>query len=195
MIGTVQEIIFHPYKIAMGVNAGGKPTASLSKLLTAGPNKGRFKRIEGYYFGNEEHRNRWVEEKKKLYRDRIDEKEARSRTKREARQNMKHGFEVGEIIYDSWGYDQTNIDFYLVSKVNDKSIEITPIGSKMVEGSGGMMSNRVKPDPTNITGEPILKVIQVNIWSNKVVFRISSKHGSFSKYLKGEEGVYSSWYH
>ncbi|MGG5373488.1 hypothetical protein [Enterococcus sp. AZ196] len=34
---------------------------------------------------------------------------------------------VGTILYERWGYDQTNIDFYEVVKISDKSIWLKEI--------------------------------------------------------------------
>ena len=43
---------------------------------------------------------------------------------------------VGDILYSSWGYDQTNIDFYAVRKVSDSSVWIQKIQSKVVAITG-----------------------------------------------------------
>lgn len=40
------------------------------------------------------------------------------------------GFVVGDILYSSWGYDQTNIDFYQVVKVTAKTITVKEISYK-----------------------------------------------------------------
>ena len=42
---------------------------------------------------------------------------------------------VGDIFYSSWGYDQTNIDFYQVTKVSAKTAEIRPIAGSEVPGA------------------------------------------------------------
>lgn len=42
-------------------------------------------------------------------------------------------FEVGEFAYGSWGYDQTNIDFYLVIRRTEKTIWLQPVKSQIVE--------------------------------------------------------------
>ena len=44
-----------------------------------------------------------------------------------------HTIQVGDVFVESWGYDQTNIDFYQVVRVMPKSVEIqaihaTPVG-------------------------------------------------------------------
>lgn len=57
-------------------------------------------------------------------------------------------FKVGDLLYTSWGYDQTNIDFYKVVRVLDKSVEIVAIGAKSVPGTQGFMSEALTPDPS-----------------------------------------------
>ena len=49
-----------------------------------------------------------------------------------------HTLKVGDILYSSWGYDQTNINFYQVTKViSDRTVEIRAIASNRVGGSVG----------------------------------------------------------
>jgi hypothetical protein len=43
---------------------------------------------------------------------------------------------VGDILYSSWGYDQTNIEFFKVVKVSEFSVWIQEVGSKIVEITG-----------------------------------------------------------
>ena len=43
---------------------------------------------------------------------------------------------VGDILYSSWGYDQTNIDFYKVVKVSEFSVWIQELSKKIVEITG-----------------------------------------------------------
>ena len=65
---------------------------------------------------------------------------------------------VGDIFVDSWGYDQTNIDFYLVTKKLKASIKIVKIGSKVVATSIG--SEMVVPVPDAVIGEEKTKIPQ-----------------------------------
>lgn len=54
---------------------------------------------------------------------------------------------VGDVLYSSWGYDQTNIDFYQVERLSPsgKSAYIVRIGAKTVEGDG--WAGHVEPLP------------------------------------------------
>lgn len=44
-----------------------------------------------------------------------------------AKRNAPHDVKVGDIFRCSWGYDQTNIDFYQCTKILGAMIEIRPI--------------------------------------------------------------------
>ena len=63
---------------------------------------------------------------------------------------------LGKIFYSSWGYEQTNIDFYKVIEVSPsgKTITLQPIGSKVQEVEG-FCSEYVVPDESKIKGEPL----------------------------------------
>ena len=65
---------------------------------------------------------------------------------------------VGDIFVDSWGYDQTNIDFYLVTKKLKASIKIVKIGSKIVSTSIG--TEMVVPVKDAVIGEERTKIPQ-----------------------------------
>ena len=43
---------------------------------------------------------------------------------------------VGDILYSSWGYYQTNIDFYKVVKVSEFSVLIQKLNSAITEITG-----------------------------------------------------------
>ena len=53
---------------------------------------------------------------------------------------------VGDILYSSWGYDQTNIEFFKVVKVSEFSVWIQEIGKKVVEVTGWAHQNVVPVD-------------------------------------------------
>lgn len=53
------------------------------------------------------------------------------------RRNFKHAIEPGDIYYTSWGYDQTNVDFYEVIAAGDKSISVRPIAQKTTSREQG----------------------------------------------------------
>jgi hypothetical protein len=89
--------------------------------------------------------------------------------------------EVGDIFASSWGYDQTNVDFYEVVSVtpSGKSVRIVPIGKEVVYGEGtaytrvkavpGSASPDAKPDTKRVRessyGGLVIKVASyANAW-------------------------------
>jgi hypothetical protein len=53
---------------------------------------------------------------------------------------------VGDILYSSWGYDQTNIEFFKVVKVSEFSVWIQQVCGKVVEVTGWAHQNVVPTD-------------------------------------------------
>lgn len=45
----------------------------------------------------------------------------------------EHSFHIGDILVSTWGWDQTNVDWYQVTGVTAKSIKIRPIKGQFVE--------------------------------------------------------------
>jgi len=56
--------------------------------------------------------------------------------------------EPGAILYSSWGYDQTNIDFYYVVRTTEKSCWLVPMANVHHD-------NHIRSDSDDVTaGEP-----------------------------------------
>jgi hypothetical protein len=72
--------------------------------------------------------------------------------------SVKHALKVGDILECSWGYDQTNLDYYLVTKLLGVAmVEIREIGKKSV--GEDMTTNKVMPDPAHVIGAPLRKKV------------------------------------
>ena len=91
------------------------------------------------------------------------------------RKATPRGLEVGDILRSSWGYDQTNIDFYQVTAVVGKRmVEIRPIGQEIRED--GFMSGTCTPEPDAFIGsarrvaavEGAVKVQSWGVWARKI---------------------------
>jgi hypothetical protein len=111
--------------------------------------------------------------------------------KRELNKNISASdfYKVGDVICNSWGYEQTNVEFYQVIKVGQKSIEIKEIYQKTVQGSEAFMSCSVLPDIDNFkeNGDSYtLRVKHEGRLSNPKSFYYMFKH-------KGNP-QYNSWY-
>lgn len=143
--------------------------------------------------------NTWFpdHEKRQQYLDRImaghDEHKQRMSEWKEKRKGTPEDLEKvrpGDIFAWSWGYDQTNLDFYQVVERNGKKLTLREIAQETVPGSEGFMSDSRTPvkDQFLADGETITKVIQ---FSNGEPY-ISMDHGWCG--LWDGKPHYCSWY-
>lgn len=117
-----------------------------------------------------------------------------------AQKAAKNPFKVGDLLYDSWGYDQTNIDFYQVTEVGKMSVVIRRIASKGVPGTQNFMSEDVVPQKDVFLtgdryGEPLKRIVQVRVWGGVVSYGVRGyyDHGHLSPTTEIEQH-YNSWY-
>lgn len=97
----------------------GKNTGEL--LYTLVIFRGRAKKpYVNYLFRSEENMQKYIQEQKEATKAQLDDK----KQQQEERKNFKHTLKVGDILYTSWGYGQTNIDYYQVTEL---------VGKKMVK--------------------------------------------------------------
>lgn len=80
----------------------------------------------------------------------------RKRQEQDARRMYKHDIKPGDIYYTSWGYDQTNVDFYEVIAVAEKSISVREVAQRTTDSDPP--ADRVVPVPGKFVG-PILKKV------------------------------------
>jgi hypothetical protein len=53
----------------------------------------------------------------------------RKQEQREAKKNVSYDVKVGDIFRSSWGYDQTNVDYFQVIEVKNKTLTVREIGA------------------------------------------------------------------
>lgn len=109
------------YEFQTWTNEKGKPVMRVFKGESGKP-------VSHYYYGSEKHRQETIDKQKTS----ADNQEKYKAERKTARQNLVNPFAVGDILYSSWGYDQTNIDFYEVVGTTDKSVRIEKIGKSSV---------------------------------------------------------------
>ena len=98
--------------------------------------------------------------------------------------------QVGSIFRCSWGYDQTNVDFYQVTKLNPASVVVREI-SKTTVGDG-MMCGKATAVKDSFIGEPMVKRIRVS--PQYTSFCVTSYSNAYL--MKDHtEPQYVSWYH
>jgi hypothetical protein len=122
----------------------------------------------------------------------IKRKEDEKSLKQQKRKDMVNPYKVGDLLYSSWGYDQTNVDFYQVTKVGDKSVWVKPIAGESVPNTSGHDSVNVRPLKDKFAGEEIYKPLVVTTYSEKP--HIGGRYPLYP-YTSGDAGVYSSWGH
>jgi hypothetical protein len=103
---------------------------------------------------------------------------------------FKNKLKIGDVLYDSWGYEQTNVDFYIIKSINSNKskIVIQEIGHVEVSDThqANGMSCNVLPDVNKSIGEEIVK----NIRSERIKICDSVS----LKYWDGRP-LYKSWYY
>ena len=83
-----------------------------------------------------------VERIKKTIDDRL-QKQA-SVKERRVKRLEPHTLKVGDVLYTSWGYDQTNIEFFQVDELVGKNkLKLVGLGTKTLSGDG--FSDKVVP--------------------------------------------------
>ena len=73
---------------------------------------------------------------------------------------------IGTIFESSWGYDQTNIDFYKVTGKTAKFVTLQQVGKKIVEDIGWAEAT-VIPSEVEI-GKPFKRKVQTFAWGTYV---------------------------
>lgn len=85
-------------------------------------------------------------------------RQAERRAEKAAKRAAGHKLQPGDVLRCSWGYDQTNIDYYEVTRlIGRRMVEIRAIGAESV-GDGHMTGDCV-PKPGHYIGEPMRKAV------------------------------------
>lgn len=110
----------------------------------------------------------------------------RKKEKSSALAEQRARFSVGSVVVNSWGYDQTNIDFYQVVEISKSraSVKLRKIGSRSIEATG-YMSEKVSPAVDHFIGEAFTK--RITEWG------VSFTHGS-GRLCDADSVHYRTWY-
>lgn len=92
------------------------------------------------------------------------------KAERRAERNQPHDVKVGDIFQSSWGYEQTNIDYYQVTRVMGAMVEVREI-SRQSEQTEWLQGNCV-PAPGKFIGEAMRKKISLS--RDQAYFRVNS---------------------
>lgn len=160
---------------------------NVGKLVALGyagrSNKHRFH----YSFKSIEQRDLFIADFFRKVKER-DEHRAQVKAERSAtRKAFRHGYEVGDVLYSSWGYDQTNVDFYQVIATTAKTVTFREIRAEY-EGTG-YQSGRVKPrvDQFIESALPHTRVVSPGSKADdKGTVKFATHKGGYQRHL---------WYH
>lgn len=161
-----------------------------------------------YSFKTPRKREEYIEQAKKDAKDIWDYKERVKAEKLEVKNELVNPFQVGDIITNSWGYDQTNVDAYQVVEVGKKSVKLRSIGIESAPNSPSYphgMAEMVVPVKDKFLSKssheghykdgnpPFTKIIKAyKERDGKLRVYVNFKYGSGSKWTG--EPLYNSWY-
>ena len=100
----------------------------------------------------------------------------------------KPSVKVGDIFVCSWGYDQTNVDYYKVLAVKNKSVVIAEVGQS--RNYTGNMQGECVPNVNEIVGQPMTKRIQADC-GDSVSLKITSFSWAFP--WNGKTNHFTEW--
>ena len=95
---------------------------------------------------------------------------AKRKAEDKAKAEQGHGMQVGDVVRSSWGYDQTNVNHYQITKlIGKRTVEVRELVEH--KESTGDMSGRVAPVWGEFVGEPMRRTVDkyghVNILREK----------------------------
>ena len=133
---------------SLEVTFDSKPSASVLSSLKALKMRWNSKRTCWYGFASREQIEAAITGQ--TLEEQLKAKEATSKPAKvkEAKPvKRNHNVKVGDVFYTSWGYEQTNCEFYEVVGVRGSHVLIHRLASADAGGEAGAMSGRITPLP------------------------------------------------
>ena len=91
------------------------------------------------------------------------------------------------ILVSTWGYEQTNVTFYLVQSQTTKTCTLVPIGKRQIVGDS--WEGLVMPDPEVIKGAPMRR--KLRIWNGRLEVKVES--GTYAWLWDGRPARFSGY--
>ena len=101
--------------------------------------------------------------------------------------DIKPDVKVGDIFVCSWGYDQTNIDYYKVLAVKNKSVIIAEVSQ--TRNYTGNMQGECMPDVDNVVGKPMTK--RIGGYGDSVSLKMTSYSWAYK--WSGKTNHFTEW--
>lgn len=140
--------------------------------LLAKKAQSRVKYIFNYSFRSEEGRYNYFNKYISNLENSIKEKEERKEAEKQAIKAALSKVKPGDIFSSSWGYDQTNVDFYQVIEVKGCYAILKEIGQTRKKEGIYIDARKIFPVKDNFIGETIKKKIQTS--GECIFFKINS---------------------
>jgi hypothetical protein len=144
---------------------GGEKCAALCYAGTAG------KSSSHYSYRNREQARQAVAQ----FRQGLEGHQTRKAERSAARKAWVNPLQVGNILHTCWGYDQTNVDFFVVTKVSGKMVWVAKITADY-EATGHMSGKTWPAMPIQIVGEATKHLAQG--YGSSVYLNIDGHHAS-----------------
>jgi len=104
-------------------------------------------------------------------------RKAKTASKREARATFENPYKIGDFLYSSWGYEQTNREFYQIIEIGNNSLKIREVYQERTRDSHD--SGTCSPIKDNFRGEAQWVTIQIREKYHSVPSPI---HGNLYQY-------------
>ena len=153
-----QGLVIHRHQ-----TLAGKPAATIWTVKSSKP-------LSNYYFPTVEQMEKHIQEmtsRIKAHTDMINKR----KDERKATPEKLASLKVGDIYQSSWGYDQTNQEFWKVLEIRGQIVILGEMGHKVVNSSIG--SDLVIPE--GLTGKNVRRRIQ--FYNGNPYFKINSCFG------------------
>jgi hypothetical protein len=173
-------------EVHRGTSQAGRPWATLWMPKATNP-------FSNYQFKDEARREEYISEQVAAY-ERSQAIKAERKAQRAGAVANAEAVAVGDIFDYSWGYDQTNVEFFQVVAMSGRKATLRRLASSTVPGSEGFMSEaRLPVKDAFLQGtwdaETLTKLIQ---WTDDGRAYLSMPYGWCDKWSGTPS--YASWY-
>ena len=130
--------------------------------------------------------------------NRLKEQEAQKEKQKSLTKRLKEFVKIDDVFYTSWGYEQTNVDYYKVVGFRGQStLLLQQIGAHRLDGNSTISSAEKTPDLDHLIGEVFEKKAKVSQYSDDhpVLVRFTIDHQSASLKHKEADGSYRPDYY
>jgi len=107
-----------------------------------------------------------AKESAQKYKEAIQKRQERKQAEKVARAQVVASdfYKVGDIVYNSWGWEQTNIEFYRVIEVKNKTIKIEELYLTHAQSISDMAGYVVPSDKKREDGETYTLFVRPKGW-------------------------------